>query len=255
LLELSLKNALSSLNDRIKKEVEEKSKGNSLLENLKNDLRLPKLPVLIECFDNSNLQGTNPVAACVVFKYGRPSKSEYRHYNIKSVKGPNDFRSMEEIVFRRYKRLIDEKKKLPDLIIVDGGTGQLNAAISSLEKLKIFKEVSVIGIAKRLEEIYCSNDPVPIYINKNSQSLKLIQNIRNEAHRFGINFHKLKRSQEMKSSILDEIENIGEKTKNKLLRKFHTVENIKNAESIELIDSVGKYKAEKIKRFFSSHEN
>jgi excinuclease ABC subunit C len=259
LLELSLRNARITLNERIKQSLEKSDKfkvnKNVELEKLKKDLRLNKLPIIIECFDNSNLQGTNPVAACVVFRNGIPSKKDYRHYNVKSVKGPNDFASMQEVVLRRYKRIIDEKLNLPDLIIVDGGIGQLNAARKSLEELGIQKDVSIIGLAKRLEEIYSPNDSIPLYIDKNSSSLKIIQNIRNEAHRFGINFHKLKRSNEMKNSVLDLINGIGSKTKDDLFKEFKSIEGIINANEENLSEVIGKSRAKKIKFFFSDRKN
>jgi excinuclease ABC subunit C len=257
LLELSLRNVDIFLDERLKQSFEKSKKfkliKNNVLEKLKRDLRLSKLPLIIECFDNSNLQGTNAVASCVVFRNGVPSKKDYRHFNIKTVIGPNDFASMQEVVYRRYKRILDEKSSLPDLIIIDGGIGQLNSARKSLEVLGIVDKVSVIGLAKKLEEIFCPNDPLPLYIDKNSTSLKLIQNIRNEAHRFGINFHKTKRSITVNNSILDEIENIGSRTKEKLFQKFKSVENIKNINEAELVEVVGKSKARKIKSYFSEN--
>ena len=259
LLELSLRNARITLHERIKQSLEKSNKfkvnKNVELEILKKDLRLNKLPIIIECFDNSNLQGTNPVAACVVFRNGIPSKKDYRHYNIKSVKGPNDFASMQEVVLRRYKRIINEKLNLPDLIIVDGGIGQLNAARKSLEELGIQKNVSIIGLAKRLEEIYSPNDSIPLYIDKNSSSLKIIQNIRNEAHRFGIGFHKLKRSNEMNNSVLDLINGVGSKTKDDLFKEFKSIEGIINANEEKLSEVIGKSRAKKIKFFFSDRKN
>ena len=219
------------------------------LEKLKNDLHLPTLPVHIECFDNSNIQGSNPVAACVVFKNARPLKNEYRHYNIKTVKGADDFRSMEEVVFRRYRRMLDEDSSLPDLVIIDGGKGQLNAAVKSLESLGIRGKVPVIGIAKKLEEIYFPGDPVPLYIDKNSISLKIIQNLRNEAHRFGISFHRDKRSKGMTRSSLDDIKGIGPKTKDILIKKFGSVEKIKSVPAEDLEKLIGKSKTVKILEF------
>ena len=182
-----------------------------ILNTLQTDLRLKKSPLHIECFDNSNISGSDPVAACVVFKHGKPAKREYRHYNIKGVSGIDDFASMEEVVFRRYKRLLKEKQNLPQLIIIDGGKGQLNAALKSLIKLNLRGRIAIIGIAKKLEEIYFPDDPVPLYIDKNSESLKLIQNLRNEAHRFGITFHRQKRSGKLTQSTLDDIPGIGAK--------------------------------------------
>jgi len=214
-----------------------------LLGTIKKDLQLSEDPVHIECFDNSNLQGTNPVAACVVFKNAKPNVKEYRHYNIKTVEGPNDFASMEEVVYRRYKRLVDENKSLPQLIVIDGGKGQLSSAVAALEKLDLRGKISIIGIAKKLEEIYFPGDSVPIYINKNSQTLKVIQQLRDEAHRFGINFHRNKRSKEFISSELKTIEGIGEKTMQKLLKEFKSVKMIKEQPLPVLEKSVGIAKA------------
>jgi len=250
LLELSEKNArvykLNQRKGRIKAP-EDRTRQN--LEKLKSDLHLPALPVHIECFDNSNIQGSNPVAACVVFKNARPSKNEYRHYNIKTVKGADDFRSMEEVVFRRYRRMLDEDSSLPDLVIIDGGKGQLNAAVKSLESLGIRGKVPVIGIAKKLEEIYFPGDPVPLYIDKNSISLKIIQNMRNEAHRFGIRFHRDKRSKGMTRSSLDDIKGIGPKTKDILIKKFGSLEKIISVPAGDLEKLIGKSKTQKILAF------
>lgn len=204
---------------------------------------MPKLPVHIECFDNSNIMGTNPVAACVVFRNAKPSKSDYRHFNIKTVTGPDDFSSMEEIVYRRYKRMTEENQKLPQLVIIDGGKGQLSSAMKSIDKLGLRQNITVIGIAKKLEEIYFPGDSVPIYLDKNSISLKIIQQLRNEAHRFGISFHRDKRSSEMIKSDLDRIKGIGPKTKELLLNHFGSVEKIKNSEQEELANLVGPVKA------------
>jgi len=250
LLELSERNArvykLNQKKGRIKAP-EDRTRQN--LEKLKSDLHLPSLPVHIECFDNSNIQGSNPVAACVVFKNGKPLKKEYRHYNIKTVKGPDDFRSMEEVVFRRYRRMLDEDSSLPDLVIIDGGKGQLNAAVKSLENLGIRGKVPVIGIAKKLEEIYFPGDSVPLYIDKNSVSLKIIQNLRNEAHRFGISFHRDKRSKEMTRSSLDGIKGIGPKTKDLLIKKFGSIEKIKSTPQEDIEKLIGKRKTEEIMEF------
>ena len=213
------------------------------LERLKNDLHMSQLPRHIECFDNSNIQGTSPVAACVVFRNGKPARSEYRHFNIKDVTGPDDFASMEEVVFRRYKRALEENRPLPDLIVVDGGKGQLSSAMESIEKLGIASKVAVIGIAKRLEEIYFPHDSVPLYIDKNSVSLKIIQNIRNEAHRFGISFHRLKRSKEMLRSEFDNIAGIGPGTVKKLLEVFKSPDGVSRATLEELTAIVGTSKA------------
>ncbi len=253
LLELSERNArvykLNQRKGRIKAP-EDRTRQN--LEKLKSDLHLPALPVHIECFDNSNIQGSNPVAACVVFKNARASKNEYRHYNIKTVKGADDFRSMEEVVFRRYRRMLDEDSSLPDLVIIDGGKGQLNAAVKSLESLGIRGKVPVIGIAKKLEEIYFPGDPVPLYIDKNSISLKIIQNLRNEAHRFGIRFHRDKRSKGMTRSSLDDIKGIGPKTKDILIKKFGSLEKIKSVPAGDLEKLIGKSKTVKILEFIQN---
>ncbi len=220
------------------------------LERLAKDLHMSGLPRHIECFDNSNIQGANPVASCVVFRNGKPCRSEYRHFNIRTVSGPDDYASIAEVVLRRYKRILEEEKPLPDLIVVDGGKGQLSSALESLSQLGIRERVSVIGIAKRLEEIYFPGDPVPLYIDKNSISLKIIQNIRNEAHRFGISFHRLKRSNEMIRSQLQEVPGVGEKTITRLLKRFGSVEAIRNASVDDLAAEAGKVRAESIRRYF-----
>jgi len=204
---------------------------------------MAELPLHIECFDNSNIMGRNPVASCVVFRNGKPYKKDYRHFNIKSVQGPNDFASMEEIVYRRYSRMIQEGLSLPQLIIIDGGKGQLSSAIKSLKKLNLNEKITIIGIAKKLEEIYFPGDNVPLYLDKNSISLKIIQQLRNEAHRFGINFHRDKRSSESLRSDLDEIKGIGSKSKEILLKKLGSVDKIKNAHFEELKNLIGKYRA------------
>lgn len=222
-----------------------------IMETLQSDLRLKNLPKHIECFDNSNIQGSNPVAACVVFKDGKPVKKEYRHFNIKTVNGPDDYASMEEVILRRYKRLLEEKKSLPQLVIVDGGKGQLNASMKSIDKLKLRNRIAVIGIAKKLEEIYFPDDPVPLYIDKNSESLKLIQNLRNEAHRFGITFHRLKRSNEMTVSGLSEITGIGEGSIEKLFKKYKSVDAIIEAPVEEMEKLLDRKKAQMIKRYFN----
>jgi excinuclease ABC subunit C len=256
LLELSERNARNFLNERLKlaalKTERLRESKNVVMERMQLDLNLKKAPIHIECFDNSNLQGTNPVASCVVFRNGKPSNKEYRHFNIKTVEGPNDFASMSEIVYRRYKRLLDENQELPDLIIVDGGKGQLSAAVESLEKLSLY-EIPIIGIAKRLEEIYYPNDPVPIYIDKNSTSLKIIQHIRNEAHRFGINFHRLKRSGSSISSALDNIQGIGEHTKAILYKNFKSYKNIVATSEEDLAKVVGNAKAKIIKSYVENN--
>jgi len=254
LLELSERN-LKYYRLEKQKRVEKKKEKHSekrILEIIKKDLNLPDLPEHIECFDNSNIQGTNPVAACVVFKNARPSKSEYRHYNIKTVEGPDDFASMEEVVYRRYKRLLEEKKSLPQLIVIDGGKGQLNAALKSLEKLNIKSNVSIIGIAKRLEEIFYPNDPVPLYLDKSSESLKVIQHIRNEAHRFGIQFHRNKRSGNFIKSELENIPGVGEKTIEILFKKYKTIKKIRSLSLDEISSEIGSVKAKLLFEYFKS---
>ncbi|WP_445383787.1 excinuclease ABC subunit UvrC [Robiginitalea sp. IMCC43444] len=217
-----------------------------IMEQMKKDLRLSAEPRHIECFDNSNIQGSNPVAACVVFRDGKPAKKEYRHYNIKTVEGPDDFASMREVVYRRYKRLLEEEADLPQLIVIDGGKGQLSAALSSLEQLELRGKIAIIGIAKRLEEIYFPSDPIPLYLDKKSESLKVIQQLRNEAHRFGITFHRNKRSKAAISSALEGIDGIGEKTARELLRKFKSVKRIREASLEEISELVGPSKAQKV---------
>jgi excinuclease ABC subunit C len=248
LIELSLRNAKYMQFEKKKQKLmaKEKKEKNTSVFRLKEDLRLKQIPSHIECFDNSNLQGTNPVAACVVFKNGKPSKKEYRLFNIKTVLGPDDYKSMEEVVLRRYRRLINEKKKLPQLIVIDGGKGQLSSAIKSLKKLNIDGQIAIIGIAKRLEEIYFPNDSTPLYLDKKSSSLKLIQQLRNEAHRFGINHHRRKRVSEKIKTSLDNISGIGPKTSTLLLKRFGSVKNLMKADYKTVQELIGKSKAEKI---------
>ncbi|MEJ2584114.1 MAG: excinuclease ABC subunit UvrC [Robiginitalea sp.] len=217
-----------------------------LMDQMKRDLRLPEEPRHIECFDNSNIQGSNPVAACVVFRDGKPVKKEYRHFNIKTVTGPDDFASMTEVVYRRYRRLLEEGEGLPQLIVIDGGKGQLSAALKSLEKLGLRGKISIIGIAKRLEEIYFPEDPIPLYLDKKSETLRVIQQLRNEAHRFGIAFHRNKRSKAAISSVLEGIEGVGEKTAQELLRKFKSVKRIRESSLEDLTAVVGPSKARKV---------
>ena len=245
LLELSLKNAKSFRMERFKqiKILDPEKHLTRILLLMKSDLRLNENPVHIECFDNSNLQGTNPVASCVVFKNCKPSKKDYRHYNIKTVAGPDDFASMEEVVFRRYERLKKEKISLPQLIIVDGGKGQLSSAIKSLKKLNLRGKIAIIGIAKRLEEIFYPDDPVPLYLDKKSETLKVIQQLRNEAHRFGIKLHRNKRSKKALSSSLDNIRGVGSKTQIKLIKTFKSFKNIKKASKDDLTKVIGLSKA------------
>ena len=248
LIELSLRNAKYMQFEKKKQNLmaKEKKEKTSSLFRLKEDLKLKLIPSHIECFDNSNLQGTNPVAACVVFKNGKPSKNEYRLFNIKTVLGPDDYKSMEEVVFRRYKRLINEKKPLPQLIVIDGGKGQLSSAVKSLKQLNIDGQIAIIGIAKRLEEIYFPNDSTPLYLDKKSSSLKLIQQLRNEAHRFGINHHRRKRMSENIKTSLDNISGIGPKTSTLLLKKFGSVKNLMNADYKIVKSLIGESKAKKI---------
>ncbi|MGJ8743479.1 excinuclease ABC subunit UvrC [Polaribacter sp.] len=221
-----------------------------IMAQMKKDLRLSVEPRHIECFDNSNIQGTNPVAACVVFKDGKPSKKDYRHYNIKTVEGPDDFASMEEVVYRRYKRLLEEEEPLPQLIIVDGGKGQLSSALKSLDLLGLRGKIAIIGIAKRLEEIYYPDDPIPLYLDKKSETLKITQYLRNEAHRFGITFHRNKRSKSAIKSELEQIPTIGNQTITTLLRKFKSAKRVKEATFEELKEVVGNARALKIFEFY-----
>lgn len=246
LLELSYRNCLEYSNE-IDKRIEKQSpkdKISRLLEVMQKDLSMSQKPIHIECFDNSNLQGSNPVSSCVVFKNTKPSKRDYRHFNVKTVTGANDFATMEEVVFRRYKRLIEEKQPLPQLIVIDGGKGQLSSAANSLILLGIIDKVKLIGIAKRLEEIYSYNDNVPLYLDKNSTTLKVIQNLRNEAHRFGIKHHKQKRNRAGLVSELDEIKGIGLKTKQILFKKYKSIDKILKCERIELINIIGESKTD-----------
>jgi excinuclease ABC subunit C len=253
LLELAERNAIYYKLEQKKKRMEHapQARTGKNLEKLKNDLHMSELPLHIECFDNSNIMGTFPVAACVVFRSAKPSKKEYRHFNIKTVSGPDDFASMEEIVFRRYRRMIEEEQNLPQLIIVDGGKGQLSSAMKSIDKLGLREKVTVIGIAKKLEEIYFPGDSVPIYLDKNTVSLKIIQQLRNEAHRFGISFHRDKRSTEMVKSELDQIKGIGAKTKEILLKTFESVEKIRNASPVQLENAVGLSKTAILLEYFN----
>ncbi|WP_282053745.1 excinuclease ABC subunit UvrC [Maribacter luteus] len=248
ILDLSIRNAKYFRQERFNqiKIMDPERHTNRIMAQMKIDLRLSEEPRHIECFDNSNIQGSNPVAACVVFKNGKPSKKEYRHYNIKTVEGPDDFASMEEVVFRRYKRLLNEEQPLPQLIVIDGGKGQLSSALRSLDVLGLRGKIAIIGIAKRLEEIYFPEDPIPLYLDKKSESLKIVQQLRNEAHRFGITFHRNKRSKAAINSELENIEGIGEKTASDLLKKFKSVKRIKSASLDNLTAVVGMAKAKKI---------
>ena len=252
ILELANRNAKFYMLEKHKQVEGKDPEKNTLrkLETLKADLQMDELPVHIECFDNSNIQGTNPVASCVVFKNAKPSKKDYRHFNIKTVVGANDFASMEEIIFRRYRRLLDEGEPLPQLIVVDGGKVQLSFAVRSLEKLGLIGKVKIIGIAKRLEEIFLPGDDIPLYLDKNSESLKIIQHARDEAHRFGITFHRKKRSDNFLKSELDDIKGIGPKTKEILLKEFKTINGIKEASLEKLTESLGAAKAQIIYGYF-----
>lgn len=226
-----------------------------IMAQMKADLRLKEEPRHIECFDNSNIQGTNPVAACVVFRDGKPSKKEYRHYNIKTVVGPDDFASMEEVVFRRYKRLLSEGESLPQLIVIDGGKGQLSSAVKSLEILGLRGKIAIIGIAKRLEEIYYPDDPIPLYLDKKSETLKITQFLRNEAHRFGITFHRNKRSKSAIQSELESIPDVGKQTITTLLRKFKSAKRVKEATFEELKAVIGNARALKVYNYYHQTKN
>ena len=248
LVDLSERNAKYFRMERIKQMqiVDPDRHTNRLMTQMKADLRLSEEPRHIECFDNSNLQGSNPVAACVVFRNGKPYKKDYRHYNIKTVEGPDDFASMEEVVYRRYKRLVEEGQSLPQLIIIDGGKGQLSSALKSLDLLGLRGKIAIVGIAKRLEEIYFPEDPIPLYLDKKSESLKVIQFLRNEAHRFGITFHRNKRSKGAIKSGLDAIPGVGPKTKETLLKKFKSFKRIKAATEKDLIFVLGENKGKQL---------
>ena len=252
ILDLSLRNAKYYRMERFKqtKITDPNRHENRIMSQMKKDLRLSEEPRHIECFDNSNIQGTNPVAACVVFKNGKPSKKDYRKFNIKTVEGPDDFASMEEVVYRRYKRLLDEKQPLPQLIIIDGGKGQLSSSLKSLDKLELRGKIAIIGIAKRLEELFYPEDPIPLYLDKKSETLKIIQQLRNEAHRFGITFHRNKRSKEALNTRLLNIEGIGEKTIIELLKIFKSLKRLQTASFDDLSKAVGPSKAQKIINHF-----
>lgn len=256
ILELSIRNAKYFRMERFKQAriVDPDRHENRIMAQMKKDLRLKSEPRHIECFDNSNIQGTNPVAACVVFKNGKPSKKDYRKYNIKTVVGPDDFASMEEVVYRRYKRLLDEKQPLPQLIIVDGGKGQLSSSLKSIDKLELRGKIAVVGIAKRLEELFYPDDPIPLYLDKKSETLKIIQQLRNEAHRFGITFHRNKRSKEALNTELESIPGIGEKTIIELLTHFKSTKRIIAADFDSLVAVIGESRAKKIMTYFQKAE-
>ncbi|RDI11927.1 excinuclease ABC subunit UvrC [Flavobacterium sp. AG291] len=252
ILDLSERNARFFRMDQLKqiKIVDPDRHTNRIMAQMKKDLRLPVEPRHIECFDNSNIQGTNPVSACVVFKDGKPSKKDYRHFNIKTVEGPNDFASMEEVVYRRYRRLLDENEPLPQLIIIDGGKGQLSSALKSLDDLGLRGKITILGIAKRLEEIFYPGDSVPLYLDKKSETLKIIQQLRNEAHRFGITFHRDKRSKSALQTSVETIPGIGEKTMVTLITHFKSVKRMIASSEEEIAKVVGPAKAKKIVEFY-----
>jgi len=255
LLDLSKKNGKYFMFQRKKEDlsrVNKQTPAERILRTLQSDLQMDDLPLHIECFDNSNMGGAYPVASCVVFKNAKPSKKDYRHFNIKTVVGPDDFASMTEVVHRRYRRLLDEDQPLPQLIIIDGGKGQVSAALTSLKVLGLEKKITMIGVAKRLEEIFFPEDSIPLYINKKSESLKLIQQLRNEAHRFAITFHRQKRSQFFTSSELENIPGIGQKTAAKLLQEFGSVKKIKAATFVDIELIVGKSAASKLRQYFDT---
>ncbi|MCB9202664.1 MAG: excinuclease ABC subunit UvrC [Flavobacteriales bacterium] len=246
IVELSLKNAKQYRIEQLKqvKIVDPERHTNRIMQEMKANLHLPKEPRYIECFDNSNIQGTNPASACVVFKNGKPAKKEYRIFNIKTVEGPDDFASMQEVIYRRYKRLQEEKQDFPDLIIIDGGKGQLSSAYKSLKELNLENEISIIGIAKRLEEIYFPHDSIPLYLDKTSETLKIIQQARDEAHRFGLAHHRNRRSKSAFNSELEDIPGFGEKTIEKLLKEFKSFKRIKEAPILEVQKIIGKRKTD-----------
>lgn len=257
LLELSERNAKYYRLEKLKQKELADPRRHTLriLEQMKKDLNLPALPEHIECFDNSNTQGKYPVAAMVVFRDARPFKKEYRHFNIKTVEGPDDFASMREVVFRRYRRLLDEETPLPQLIVIDGGKGQLSASVEALDQLGLRRKISIVGIAKKLEEIYFPDDSIPVYIDKKSETLKIIQHLRDEAHRFGINHHRKRREKGSLKSELSDIKGIGDKTANLLLRKFKSVNGIRNASREELEKEVGPSRANILQQYFSEQNN
>lgn len=252
ILDLSVRNAKYFRLDKLKqiKIVDPDRHANRIMAQMKADLRLSEEPRHIECFDNSNIQGTNPVAACVVFKDGKPSKKDYRHFNIKTVEGPDDFASMEEVVFRRYKRLLEEDQPLPQLIIIDGGKGQLSSSLKSLDVLGLRGKIAIIGIAKRLEELFYPDDPIPLYLDKKSETLKIIQQLRNEAHRFGIEHHRNRRSKGALKTELENIPGVGEQTIVDLMKRFKSVKRIANAKLDELEAVVGVSRANKVYNFY-----
>lgn len=246
LLKLSIQNVKQYKVDKLKKAetLNPEQRNTRIIKEIQNDLHLKELPIQIECFDNSNIQGTNPVSACVVFIKGKPAKKMYRHFNVKTVEGPDDFSTMREAVYRRYHRLLEESAPLPQLIVIDGGKGQLSAACESLKELNLYGKIAIIGLAERLEEIYFPEDPIPLYLDKNSDSMKVILHLRDEAHRFGLAFHRNKRSKQQTESELDKIKGIGEKTKAALLKHFKSVKRLKNSNLEEIKEVIGQNKAE-----------
>jgi excinuclease ABC subunit C len=252
LLDLSLKNALYYKKEKLSQyeKLNPELKVDRVLTQMKNDLRLTTLPRHIECFDNSNIQGNYPVSAMVVFKDAKPSKKDYRHFNVQTVVGPDDFATMREVIHRRYKRVLEENQSMPDLIIVDGGKGQLSSAIESLRELGLYGKVPILGIAKRLEELYYPEDELPLYIDKKSETLKIIQQLRDEAHRFGITHHRNRRSKGTMRSELDDIKGIGEETQKMLLKELKSVKKVKEAGMELLTEIVGKSKAQLIHNYF-----
>ena len=255
ILDLSIRNAKFYRIEQLKQLqiVDPDRHTKRIMAQMQKDLRLPVEPRHIECFDNSNIQGTNPVSACVVFKDGKPSKKDYRHFNIKTVEGPDDFASMTEVVYRRYKRLLDENEPLPNLIIIDGGKGQLSAALKSIDELGLRGKITILGIAKRLEELFYPGDSVPLYLDKRSETLKIIQQLRNEAHRFGITHHRDKRSKAALNSSIESIPGIGEKTMLTLIQHFKSVKRLKLATEKEISDVIGVSKAKKIVEFYKNN--
>ena len=254
LLDLSLKNARYFRLEKLKniQLTDPDRHTNRLMEQMKLDLRLKSEPRHIECFDNSNFQGSDAVSACVVFRDGKPVKSEYRHFNVKTVEGPDDFATMEEVVYRRYKRLLDENISLPELVLIDGGKGQLSAAMKSIRKLELEGKIAVLGIAKRLEELFFPGDPIPLYLDKRSETLRVLQQLRNEAHRFGITHHRNKRDKNTLSNELEDIEGIGPSTAEKLLTQFKSIKRLETATLEELSEWVGMSKAQRIKNYFNA---
>jgi len=254
LLQLSTQNVKQYKFDKLKKaeSLNPEQRSVRILKEIQKDLNLKDLPTHIECFDNSNIQGTNPVSACVVFKMGKPSKKDYRHFNVKTVEGPDDFSTMREVVYRRYHRLLEENISLPQLIVIDGGKGQLSSACESLKALDVYGKVAIVGIAKRLEEIYYPEDSIPLYLDKNSESLKVLQHLRDEAHRFGITFHRNLRSKYQVKSELDNIKGIGDETKRLLFKEFRSVKRIRMADDRVLEKIIGKYRTSLIREYFEN---